>query len=152
MKNLYTAGLLFVLLFTAHLLHAQVEPPLNEPIPDKPLLFVSLPDKFECDLAELEKLFSNSVSQTFSVRLHSTLLLDGVVAEKIARSNQLLSLNLRLKNYGNALFNLNRINENGNVYYSGRIVNIDHGDLLILKKEKEKYFFIKQQQRFSMVE
>ena len=69
MKNLYTAGLLFVLLFTAHLLHAQVEPPLNEPIPDKPLLFVSLPDKFECDLAELEKLFSNSVSQTFSVRL-----------------------------------------------------------------------------------
>ncbi len=91
MKNLYTAGLLFVLLFTAHL-------------------------------------------------------------EKIARSNQLLSLNLRLKNYGNALFNLNRINENGNVYYSGRIVNIDHGDLLILKKEKEKYFFIKQQQRFSMVE
>ena len=152
MKNLYAAGLLSVLLFTAHLLHAQVDPPLNQHIPDKPLLFVSLPDKFECDLPELENLFSNTVSKTFFVKLHSTLLLDGVVLEKIVRSKQLFTLNLRLKNYGDALFNLNRINDNGNIIYTGRIVSIDYGDLLVLKREKEKYFFIKQKQRFSMVE
>ena len=152
MKNLYSTGLLSLLLFTAQLVNAQVDPPLNQPIPDKPCLFASLPDKFECNLPELEKLFSSATPQKIFLKLNAVLLLDGVLSEKFVRSTQLSSLMIRLNNYSDALFNLSRINENGNIYYTGRIASISHGDLLLLKKENDKYFFIKQQQRFSIVE
>ena len=152
MKNLYSAGLLWLLLFTAFTSYTQVEPPLNQQIPDRPPLFTSLPEKFECNLAELEKLFTFSPPQKCLLKLNPAFELDGVLAEKFVRSDRLTSLNIRLNNYEHALFNVSRIYEKNTITYTGRIVSIKHGDLLILKKENDKYFFIKQQQKFLMVE
>ncbi len=152
MKNLYSVGLLAALLFTAFTLHAQVEPPLNQQVPDNPSLFSSLPDKFECSVAQLEKFFSLSPPQRVSLKLNPIFNVDGVISEKFERSNHLTSINIRLTNYSDALFNISRIVDSEGVRYTGRIASVGHGDLLILKKENERYYFTKREMRFSVVE
>jgi hypothetical protein len=152
MKNLYAAGLSWFLLFAAITCYGQDEPPLHQQLPDKPSLFAALPDKIECSRSELESLFSISPSQKLSIRVNHSFQFDGVLLEKFERSSHLTSLNIRLKNYPDALFNISRIEDNDGVSYTGRIVSPKHSDVLILKKEKDRYFFIKEQQRFLLVE
>lgn len=152
MKNLYTAGVLCSLLFTAYTAIAQVEPPLNQQVPDKPLLFSALPDKFECNAVELEKLFFARTIQQFNWNFNSGFQPDVRVSGIFKKNEHLTSINARLVNYDNALLNISMIREKETVYFTGRIVSIRHGDILFLKKEKDKYFFIKQQLRFTMVE
>jgi hypothetical protein len=152
MKNLYSAVALCFLLFTAFTTNAQVEPPLNQRIPDKPSLFVSLPEKFECSSAQLEKLFTLTPPQKISVKLNSAFQMDGVMAEKFERSSHLTSINIHLSNYDDAFFNISRIQDKDGISYTGRIVSIRHNDVLLLRKENGKYFFVKGQQKFTMVE
>jgi hypothetical protein len=152
MKNLYSAGLLWLLLFTAFASYSQVEPALNQQIPDKPFLFTSLPNKFECNLEELEKLFSVSPSQKCKMKLNAKFQIEGIMQGKFQRSDRLTSINIRLDKYENAVFNLSRIVEKNTITFTGRIVSINHGDLLLLKQENGKYFFIRQELKFSMVE
>jgi hypothetical protein len=152
MKNLYAAGLLWFLLFTAFTSHGQDEPPLHQRLPDNPSLFTALPDKIECDRSQLESLFSISPSERILFKVNHSFQFDGVLLEKFERSSHLTSLNIRLKNYPDALFTISRIEDKDGVTYTGRIVSPKHSDLLLLKKEKDRYFFIKEQQRFLMVE
>jgi hypothetical protein len=152
MKNMYSAGLLGFLLFTAFTTQSQVEPPVNQHIPDKPSLFASLPDSFECSTYQLEKIFAVTPPQKISVRLNTLFEIDGVVAEKFERSNHFTTINVKLNNYADALFNISRIEDKEGLSYIGRIVSINHSDLLLLRKEKGKYFFIRQKQEFYMVE
>lgn len=152
MKKLYSAGALCFLLFTAFTSRSQVEPPLNQPIVDKPSLFSSLPEKFECNSSQLEKIFSMAPTQKISLKLNSAFEIDGTLAEKFQRSNHFTSINIRLSNYSDALFNLSRTEDKDGISYAGRIVSINYSDALVLKKENGKYYFIKQQQKFLMVE
>ena len=152
MKNLYSAGLLGVLLFTAFASQSQVEPRVNQQIPDKASLFASLPDSFECNTNQLEKIFAGTPPQKISVRLNAIFEIDGVVAEKFERSNHLTTINIKLNNYADALFNVSRIEDKDGISYIGRIVSIKHSDLLVLKKENRRYFFVRQKQEFFMVE
>jgi hypothetical protein len=145
-------GTLWFLLFTACTIFAQVEPPLNQQVPDKPSLFANLPEKFECNLTQLQKLFSDIPPQKVLLKLNSAFQVDGVIAEKFTRSERLTSINIRLNNYDDALFNLSRITEKDGITYTGRIVSIKHGDVLLLTKEKDKYYFVRQQRKFVMVE
>jgi hypothetical protein len=75
-----------------------------------------------------------------------------VIIEKVQKGKNLVSINCTLPAYSNALFNLSMINADGVIRFTGRIVSRDHGDILLLRKENDKYFFIKQQQKFTMVE
>ena len=152
MKNLYAAGVLWYLLFTAFTSFAQGEPPLNQQLPEKPFLFSNLPNKFECNLEVLEKLFSLSANQKFTIKLNDDFHFDGVVSGRFIRNQHLTSINFLLQNYEGSLFNVSRISETKGVTYAGRILNINNGDVLQLVKEKEKYFFVKQERRFVMVE
>ena len=152
MKNLYAAGFLLFLLFTAFTSFCQVEPPLNQEVPARPSLFASLPDKFECNVSQLQKLFSISPTTRLDVKLNNAFRLEGILAEKFVRSSQLTSINIRLNNYDDALFNVNRIETKDGLSYTGRIVSIRHGDILVLKKENGKYYLVKEQRQFSMVE
>jgi hypothetical protein len=152
MKNLYSAGLLGFLLFTAFTSQGQVEPPVNQKIPDKPSLFASLPDSFECSTYQLEKIFAGTPPQKISIRLNAIFEIDGIVAEKFERSNHLTSINIKLNNYEDALFNVSRIEDKDGISYIGRIVSIKHSDLLVLKKGNGRYFLVRQKQEFFMVE
>ena len=152
MKNLYAAGVLWCLLFSAFTSFAQGEPPLNQHIPEQPFLFPNLPNKFECNLEVLEKLFSHSTDQKLNIKLSDAFQLEGVMSGKFIRSKHLTSINIVLQNYKGALFNISRIAEEKGITYVGRILNINNGDVLQLIKEKDKYFFVKQERRFVMVE
>jgi len=152
MKNLYTAGLLCLLAFTAFTSYSQVEPPLNQPATDRPSLFASLPERFECNTEQLEKIFSLSPSQKISLKLNSAFSIEGVLAEKFERSSHFTTINIKLTNYSDALFNVSKTEDKSGISYTGRIVSIKHGDALLLKKENGKYFFLRQKQEFLMVE
>ena len=152
MKNLYAAGFLMILLFTVQSLSAQTDPPLNQFTAEKPRLFTSLPEKVEFSEAELHRIFRSSVSDKINFKLSGSFLTDGMITEKVQKGKNITSINCLLPAFSNALFNLSMINTNGVIQFTGRIVSRDHGDILMLKKENDKYFFIKQQQKFTMVE
>lgn len=151
MKKLYAFACMAVLL-CANKANSQVTPPLNQPVSNKPLLFASLPQKLECNLEEIDKLFMSEPSQKLQLQLNNQLYLDGVVAEKVQQSPEVLSINFKSVNYSGALFNISRIIQNGTIRYSGRIVNKENGDVLMMIKDKEKYYFTKSPQQFTMVE
>jgi hypothetical protein len=151
MKKRYTIACIAVLL-CASTVRSQVTPPVNQQISDKPLLFSSLPQKLECNLEEVDRLFMSEPSQKLQLQLNNYLQLDGIVMEKIRRSPEVLSVNFKTLNYDGALFNISRIIQNGTIRYSGRIINKENGDVLTLVKENEKYYFTKMAQRFTMVE
>lgn len=150
MKKLYVLAYSTLLLCTAGHVHAQTTPPLNQPA-DKPLLFASLPGKLECNLEEVDRLFMAEPSERLSLKLNDQLQLDGVVMEKVRRSPEVLTINFKMNN-STALFTISRIIQNGLIRYSGRIVSKDNGDVLMMVKEHEKYYFTKMSQRFVMVE
>lgn len=150
MKKLYAFACMAVLLCADKAI-SQVTPPLNQ-VSSKPLLFASLPQRLECNLEEIDKLFMSEPDQKLQLQLNNHLQLDGVVAEKVHRSPEVISINFKSINYGGALFNISRIIQNGTIRYTGRIINKDNGDVLMMIKDKEKYYFTKSPQQFTMVE
>lgn len=152
MKYPYAAGLVLILLFTVQSLSAQTEPPLNQHAPEKPKLFGSLPEKIEFSETDLRGVFSSSISDKINLKINPSFIVDGFVTEKVQKNKNLISINCVLPQYQNALFNISMINTNGVVRFTGRIVSPNHGDILLLKKENEKYFLVKQAQKFTMVE
>lgn len=151
MKKRYAIACMAVLLYT-YPARSQVTPPVNQQVADKPLLFSSLPEKLECNLEEVDRLFMSDPSQKLQLSLNDRLQLDGVVIEKVQRTPEVLSVNFKLANFGGAMFSISRIIQNGTIRYSGRIINKENGDVLVMVKEKEKYYFTKMSQRFTMVE
>jgi len=151
MKQRYAIACIAVLLYTSSV-RSQVTPPINQQVADKPLLFSSLPQKLECNLEEVDRLFMSEPAQKLQLRLNDHLQLEGVVADKVHRTPEILSINFKLVNYSGALFNISRIIQNGTIRYSGRIINKDNGDVLMMVKENDKYYFTKMSQRYTMVE
>ena len=150
MKKLYAFACMAAMLCADKAI-SQVTPPLNQ-VSSKPLLFASLPQRLECNLEEIDKLFMSEPDQKLQLQLNNHLQLDGVVSEKVQRSPEVISINFKTINYGGALFNISRIIQNGTIRYTGRIVNKDNGDVLMMIKDKEKYYFTKSPQQFTMVE
>ena len=131
---------------------SQTSNAINQPVADKPLLFSSLPEKIDCNLEEVDRLFSAVPSKKLVLQISNNLTLDGTVMEKVQQSPEVLSINFKSANYSGALFNISRIIQNGTIRYVGTIVSKEHGDVLTLVKENEKYFFTRQPQKFFMVE
>ena len=151
MKKCYTIMCTAVLLYASSG-KSQVTPPVNQQVADKPLLFTSLPQKLECNLEEVDRLFMSEPSQKLQLNLNNHLQLEGIVVDKVQRTPEVLSVNFKMVNYNGALFNISRIIQNGTIRYSGRIINKENGDVLMMVKENEKYYFTKMSQRYTMVE
>lgn len=152
MTKLYVLAYGVIMMCSLQNLQAQTSaPPLNQPA-DKPLLFASLPGKLECNLEEVDRLFMADPSDQLSVQLNSQMHLTGTVMEKVRKSPEILTVNFKTANYGGALFTISRIIQNGVIRYSGRIIGKDNGDVLMMVKENDRYFFTKMSQRFVMVE
>ncbi|MGB8190392.1 MAG: hypothetical protein WCF67_00675 [Chitinophagaceae bacterium] len=149
MKKLYV--LAYSLMILCACVHAQTAPPLNQPA-DKPLLFAALPGKLECNLEEVDRLFMAEPSQKLSLQLNNQLHLDGTVMEVVRRSPEVLTINFKTSNFSGGLFTISRIIQNGVIRYSGRLISRENGDVLMVVKENDKYYFTKMSQRFVMVE
>jgi len=151
MKKLYALAYTAFLVIIVHNAQAQT-PTVNQSAAEKPLLFTSLPEKLECNLEEVDKLFMGEVSQKLVIRLNDRMQLDGTIAEKVRRSPEVLTINFKISNYSNAMFTVSRIIQDGMIRYTGRIISKDHGDVMVVVKENGKYYFTKTSQRLVMTE
>lgn len=152
MKNLYATGFLVVCLLASSVAAAQEPPFVKQQIPDKPLLFSALPEKFECSLPELEKLSNSRTSSDISLRFGKVSFTGEVVA-RVQRSANVESINIRLTNFPGALFNLSITTQADNSKkISGRIIHPQSGDVLVLTEENNRYYLHKQPQKFFMTE
>ena len=152
MKNLYATGFLVVCLFVSINVAAQDPSLVKQQIPDKPMLFAALPEKFECTLPELEKASASRTDDKVSLQF-GKFVFNGKVIARVQRSENVQSINIRSTNYPGALFNISITTQADNSKtISGRIIHPQSGDVLILTEENNRYFMRKQPQKFFMTE
>jgi hypothetical protein len=151
MIRCFIAGTLCVL-FSFGKLAAQ--PPVQSQTEQaKPDLFVRLPERFNCHLDALMKIFTYEINQRISIQLNQHFALAGVITDKAQRSSGVTSVNVKVDNFSGALFNLSLSNNpDGSQSISGRILHPRFGDALILKNQNNNYYFIRQDQRRLIAE
>ena len=151
MKRMHMILLCVVLILHGQL-HAQ-EPltAITEKKQAKPPLFASLPEQFEISSIELQKLLSTELNGQIFVQLSSQFIIEGKVVDKNQHTPGTFTVNIRLQNYQNALFNATiRLLADNSTTIQGRILHPKYNDVLILYKDKEKYYFKKSMQRLYM--
>ncbi len=152
MKNLYVTGLLAACILLTHPSTAQEPFPVKQHLPRKPLMFSGFPEKSACSLAALQKIFSSRIAEHVTIQLQNQLFA-GEVIEKVQRSPVLLSINIRSTNFPGALFNISMVTLPGKrTTITGRIINPQSGDVLLLSEENNQYYLLKQPQQFFMTE
>lgn len=152
MKFLFLWGTIACML-VAFNANCQSAPLLNQHPVEKAPLFSLLPEKISIPAASLENIFSATLNNNISVSLGPQLKIEGIVLAKVAVAADQLSINIRCNNFKNALLNISRLtNADGSYLYVGRLVSMQHGDVLLLWEENGQYSFIKQKQLLAMVE
>jgi len=153
MKNLYLAGVLVVLCLGSIRTKAQELSAVNQPILNKPLLFASFPEKIECRLAELQRIFASAKSDKLSLVLNEKFSFAGEITERVQKSGAVISMNIRSSNFPGALFTISQITQAGRpVRYIGRIVHPKQGDCWIISEENNHYYLKKQAIKYFMTE
>jgi hypothetical protein len=126
---------------------------LREKKLSKPSLFTSVPEQLEVASSELHRILSSDVNERISAQLSSQLQLVGVVVDKNQHTAGSLTVNIRLKNYDNALFNLTiRFLADNSTSMQGRIIHPKYGDVLELYKQGDRYYLRKILQRLYMTD
>lgn len=128
-------------------------PPAPTEKSQKPLLFADLPAYFEVNKAELQKIFSTEPGQPIKLQLSPQLVIEGKVVDKNQHNPASVSVNIRVANYHNALFNTSvKFNADNSTSIQGRILHPRYGDVLQLYKDQDKYFIKKNSQALFMPE
>jgi hypothetical protein len=133
-------------------IHAQ-EPlsALREKKQSKPSLFTSLPDQLEVASSELHRIFSGEVNERITAQLSSQFHIEGILVDKNQHTPGSLSVNIRLENYNNALFNVTiRFLADNSTSIQGRIFHPRYADVLELYKQGNRYYMKKISQRLFM--
>lgn len=119
----------------------------------KPSLFSALPDSFEVNQSEIQKIFAAEINEPISLQLSSQFVIEGKIVDKNQHNPGTLSVNIRLSNYHSALFNLSlRLLADNSTSIRGRILHPRYSDVLVLSKDKDKYLIKKSSQRLYMPE
>ena len=117
----------------------------------KPLLFGNLPEEFVISLPALQSLFTGNLNEQINAQLSDQLSIKGKIINQSQPVPGTFSVNIRLENYHNALFNITaRLQADNSFYMQGRILHPKYGDVLELVKNKDKYLFKKNSQRLIM--
>src|SRR4051794_16739765 len=102
MKNLSILwGILYCLLSSP--LSGQTTLPINQTLPVKPSLFGQFPEKSTISELAIEKIFA-APSGAVKIQLADNLRLEGTIVEKLQKSKDLVTINVKLSNYDDALF------------------------------------------------
>lgn len=153
MKNLLLLGFLGLFIMHPRTVSAQEPIPVKQHLPDKPQLFTQFPDRSDCNKLQLEKILVSSILEEINLTVGNNIQLKGILAEKIRRSEQVYSVNIKLSNFDGALFNLSfEMREFDIIAIRGRIVHPQYGDVMILKEENQQYYFLKRNQKYFMTE
>lgn len=145
MKNshLLIAGVMcYVLIFNAQ---AQLSPPAQKLLPEKPSLFGSLPKQFNITNVWIENLFAGPDTGWVNIPLPDNNFFQGRIMEKVQLNPHVVSINVKSSNYDGALLSISKITyDDLTVKYTGRIISIKYGDLFILTQENNTFLFTKK--------
>lgn len=145
-----------IMLCVVFVLHGQIhaqEPleALREKKLFKPDLFSSVPQHMEVASSELHRILSSNVNEKITAQLSGQFELTGTVVDKNQHTPGSLSMNIRLHNYDNALFNLTiRFLADNSSGMQGRIIHPRYADVLELYKQNGRYYLKKVPQRLYM--
>jgi hypothetical protein len=145
---------LLCVVFAHIVIHAQ-EPlsALREKKLSKPSLFTSVPEQLEVASSELYRILSSDVNEKISAQLSGQFQVAGLVVDKNQHTPGSLTMNIRLENYDNALFNVTILFQADNsTSIRGRIIHPKYSDVLELYKERERYYLKKVSQRLYMTD
>ena len=149
MKNLYAVRLAALFLFVTTTVYSQKPVSVQ---PDKPLVFSQFPDKSECNITSLKNVFSSRSNDNISIEL-GKFVFTGQIIEKVQQSPQVLSMNIRSSNLSGAIFSISIITLPDNTqHFTGRIINPQAGDVLVLTEENNRYFLQKKSLKFFMTD
>jgi hypothetical protein len=121
--------------------------PLNEPNPNKPLLFAALPDNISVDINLFTALLNTEVGSSVNIPISSAFRFQGQVISSVSKyGNSIHSVVVRSVNYNGAGLTFSRIinPQDGSTSYAGRIVSMGHGDLYELQNQNGEYSFVKK--------
>lgn len=153
MKNLNTAGFLVVCMLSFTAINAQEPIPVKQQIPDKPLLFQQLPERFECNASVLQRLLQANSGQAITLAFSDKFIFEGTVGEIVLRSATTKSINLRSTTVPGLFFNVTIIAEGANdPIVSGRMIHPQKGDVLLFSQTNGKYYLQKQLQKHFLAE
>lgn len=127
-----TTFTLFVLmcLFSAHTLTAQSAA-------KKQLLFKQYPAVIHCTANQFGGLFTKNIGDKTDLNLNGTLLLKAVITNKISKfNNELQTIVLQLREFGNSTFSISKRKEQQTDVYIGHLYNANSADGYQLKQGK----------------
>lgn len=114
----------------------------------KPTLFSQFPDRIAISAKDLEALFTGAaVSSNLSIQsTDKNFNFSGKLVPAASRyDSKIRTLIIRSSNFSGATLTLSSSTlTDGTVEYSGRIISFQHGDLLVLQREKGEYYLIKK--------
>ena len=144
MKNLRILGCcLSMSLFFLQATAQENKIPINEPNEKKPLLFDAVPSNMDVQTDKVFDLFSATPGQAVTLDLPS-FRFEGVVMSVVTKyENTIQTVIVRSTNYEGARLTISKINGPDGVYYKGRIMSQQHGDLLELKQVNSSLSFVK---------
>ncbi len=157
MKCLKTFTLLVLIIPCTSVVFAQKTTTGNilaprQAVAEKPKMFDRLPEKFNVSQLSLDHLFTTQ-NPAVSVPVKDGLSLEGFIVEKVQQNPNVISINIRLSGYDSSLLNISRIMESDlTVSYNARVMNIKSGDILLLKKENNQFYFTREKQSLVTVE
>ena len=117
------------------------------------MLFNSFSERIEIPRIFIQQFFSLNTGDTFNLSLPGKFDFQGHVLEKGSPVEGTTSMNLRLKNFKNALFNLSITTHSDNQQeIRARIFHRHFADVLLLRLENGRYYLEKQEQRLVLAE
>jgi len=149
MKDLRTVVIIAgICCFTATSFAQESKVPINEPDYNRPAQFDQLPARIAVTTAELDQVihFQAGKKATISFASKSSLQFEGQVVSVADHAEQKFqSVVFRSTNFPGASFTIaKRVDEEGVITYTGRIISFQHADLFELKKENGNYFLVKR--------
>lgn len=131
--------------------NAQYSSDIYQEQKSKTYLLKGLPQKSQCNIPALDKLFTKS--GFVSCFIAKSFFLRGEVIENIQRNPSVQSINIGLSDYPGAILCLSRIRlEDGSIRYNGHITTLNNSDAMILSLENGRYFFNKIEQRLLITD
>ena len=150
MNYLKNSSLSLLFLLFAVTAFTQSEGSTNKSDQSKPLLFSGFPDKIVVDINDLKTVFSDVAAKGTNVAIKfADQTLPGFKGETVSTAskydNTIQSVVIRSTQFNAATLTLSSsTTTDGAARYTGRIISFQHGDMYVLVKENEKYYFIKK--------
>jgi hypothetical protein len=109
---------------------------ISQKITLRPKLFNAVENKISYPKAELEKVFTKTKGSKYEISLPGNFRFTGTVVSSVQRYDNLKSFLIRSEILNGAMFAISeRINSDGSISYSGRIINEKYSDGFELKAD-----------------